>query len=215
MERTLDWKPNWDKRNNLYTIGGLDCYSNGAERTRIRRQRRVWLDQGREGACTGFGTAHALATPPMAFDFVNHVLAQGLYYEARRQDEWEGEDYDGSSVNGVMKAARLAGYVSEWRWCRTLPEVRHALSYHGALVIGVTWYEGMFDADINGMIRVDGEVVGGHCLELVGYDNGLYRLENSWGRDWGDNGGCFISEADLQLLLSDHGEFAVPKKIKT
>lgn len=216
-ERTLDWKPNWDEKNALFAVATMGCFAQGMHLPRVRRNRKVWLDQGREGACTGFGTAHALATPPLPWSTVDTEMARALYLEAQRQDEWEGEDYSGSSINGVMKAARLAGYISEWYWCQSLLEVRHALSNHGPVVIGVNWYEGMFDTDEQGSIHVTGQIMGGHALMLAGYKTlkdgtRVYRLENSWGQDWGHNGGCWITESDLQRLLEEHGEFACPEK---
>lgn len=216
IERTLDWEPNWDPKSDLFRLAALDCFVNGSERANIRRTKSVWLDQGREGACTGFGTGHVLASTPNSFRDIVDAVAFEIYYEARRQDEWPGEDYDGSSVNGAMRAARLMSYVREWRWCKTLAEVRHALSYHGPLVIGVNWYSGMFSPDAVGTLRISGTIAGGHALMLAGYKtvNGArwYRLENSWGPTWGDKGGCWISELDLQRLLNERGEFALPKK---
>lgn len=216
-ERTLDWRPNWDDRNEDFRIRQLDCFATGSERKNIWRHKIVWLDQGREGACTGFGTGHALASTPHPHYDITDAVAQEIYHLAQRNDEWAGEDYEGSSVNGAMKAARLLKRISEYRWCRTLSEVRHALSYHGPLIIGVNWYEGMFDTDQDGFIYITGRVAGGHALALVGYVtlNGahFYRLENSWGPSWGERGGCWIRESDLQRLLDEQGEFVYPKKI--
>src|SRR6478736_5743104 len=58
------------------------------------------LDQGREGACTGYGLAtvanyliRARGQDPNA----DEVSARMLYTMAKRYDEWPGEDYEGSS----------------------------------------------------------------------------------------------------------------------
>lgn len=217
-ERTLDWIPNWDQKNNLFLVSAFDCFTTGGHRANILRKKFVWLDQGREGACTGFGTTHVLASTPNSRPGVTYDTAIGIYQEAKRQDEWPGEDYDGSSVNGAMKAARLKGYITEWHWCKTLAEIQHALSYHGSVVIGVNWYEDMFEPDVNKTVHIGGALAGGHALMLAGYQsyNGArrYRLENSWGKTWGDNGGCWISESDLMRLLDENGEFSVPKKVR-
>lgn len=216
-EHALDWRPNPDPRSAMWTVSLADCYDRSADRLNIMRRKTVFLDQGREGACTGFGAEHVRALSPYPVQTSNSE-AQRVYYEARKQDEWEGEDYEGSSVNGAMKALRLQGKITEWRWCWTLPEVRHALAYHGAVEIGVWWYSGMWDADGRGFIHVTGTKVGGHALALSGYsrrpEGTMYRLENSWGPDWGDNGGAWISEFDLLQLLNDDGEFACPKKAR-
>jgi hypothetical protein len=40
-----------------------------------------------------------------------------------------------------------------------------------------------------------GQVVGGHCIIIVGYDDNklLYKFINSWGEKWGENGCGYIS----------------------
>ena len=65
------------------------------------------LDQGQEGACTGFGLACVVnylrwrkAGLPAKMESVS---ARMLYNFARRYDEYAGEDYDGSSCRGALK----------------------------------------------------------------------------------------------------------------
>lgn len=68
------------------------------------------LDQGQEGACTGFALASAITlmnrerhqklipqqVPPIA-------SARMLYEMAKINDEWPGEAYEGSSIRGALK----------------------------------------------------------------------------------------------------------------
>src|ERR671925_589907 len=58
------------------------------------------LDQGEEGACTGFGLAtvihYLLRTRRIVPDRVE-VSPWMLYDMARRYDEWPGENYEGAS----------------------------------------------------------------------------------------------------------------------
>lgn len=216
-ERTLDWTPNFDERNMVHRLAILDCYRIGGNKRSIMRTKRIVLDQGTEGACTGFGEEHVRALSPRRAAGVSNKTAQAIYQEAKKQDEWPGEDYDGSSVNGAMKAARLAGYIKAWRWAYSLDEVKHGLSYHGAAEIGVWWWSGMWDTDSSGFVKPTGTKVGGHALALAGYKNinggRAYRLENSWGPSWGDHGGAWIWEQDLEFLRTDDGEIAFPVKI--
>ena len=65
------------------------------------------LDQGQEGACTGFGLSCVInylrwckQGMPLKFESVSPRM---LYNFARRYDEYEGEDYDGSSCRGALK----------------------------------------------------------------------------------------------------------------
>lgn len=140
-----------------------------------------------------------------------------VYSRAKVEDEWPGEDYDGSSVNGAMRAGRALGHISAWHWAKTTQEAMHGVSYHGAGELGIWWYDGMFYPDEYGIVIPTGARAGGHALAYAGFqqsDTGvMHRLENSWGKDWGDQGGCWIRDADLQALLSDDGELAFPLKV--
>jgi predicted chitinase len=65
------------------------------------------LDQGQEGACTGFGLSCVVnylrwRKRGMAAG-LESVSPRMLYNFARRYDEYEGEDYDGSSCRGALK----------------------------------------------------------------------------------------------------------------
>ena len=74
------------------------------------------LDQGREGACTGFGLAtvanYLLLRRRVIPDPVP-VSARMLYDLARRYDEWPGENYSGSSARGAMKGWHKHGVCAE------------------------------------------------------------------------------------------------------
>lgn len=182
-------------------------------RNRLWKQ-SVWLDQGSEGACTGFGFAHVYGTTPRRKFFVNDEFGRQRYYRARQEDEWPGENYEGSSVLGVMEAAHKDGLIKSYHWAVTLSEIVYAVSYHGPLVMGVNWYQGMLNTDAAGYVRPTGRVVGGHALAIGGinWTNRCFILFNSWGRDWGRDGSARISFADMNLLLLENGEFALPKK---
>lgn len=77
------------------------------------------LDQGTEGACTGFGLAavanYLLSTRRVAPD-PNPVSPRMLYEMARRYDEWPGEGYDGSSARGAMKGWHKHGVCGDAAW---------------------------------------------------------------------------------------------------
>ena len=80
------------------------------------------LDQGTEGACTGFGLAAVInyllwsdarrqgrGVPPK-------VSTRMLFHLARFYDEWPGEDYQGSSCRGAMKGWHRHGVCAETLW---------------------------------------------------------------------------------------------------
>ena len=81
------------------------------------------LDQGNEGACTGFGLACVVnyllwtrhVTSGAKAGFTN-VSARMLYELARRYDEWPGERYEGSSCRGALKGWYKHGVCADELW---------------------------------------------------------------------------------------------------
>lgn len=225
-DRVLDWAPSHDPRSRSFAIRTLIT-------TEPVRRNKLWrvgpiLDQGREGACVGFGwTAENLATP-IAVD-LNRVAAnvprsptayaQDIYRRAQKIDEWAGENYEGTSVNAGAKICRENGTVLEYRWAFGINDVVNTVLAKGPVVLGINWYYNMYWAP-NGVLKPGGELVGGHCLLAVGYvlkspklngQDGLI-LQNSWGEDWGVRGLAEISLTDMDKLLRENGEAATATK---
>ena len=76
------------------------------------------LDQGEEGACTGFGlatVANYLLSRRKVVPDKAPVSARMLYEMARRYDEWPGENYSGSSARGAMKGWQKHGVCRRGR----------------------------------------------------------------------------------------------------
>jgi Papain family cysteine protease len=77
------------------------------------------LDQGQEGACTGFGlatVANYLLRRRRVMSDPTAVSPRMLYDMARRYDEWPGESYSGSSARGAMKGWHKHGVCAETVW---------------------------------------------------------------------------------------------------
>lgn len=77
------------------------------------------LDQGQEGACTGFGAAAAinlLKYLQSDSDELQIVSARMIYEMAKKHDEWPGEDYEGSSCRGAIKGWKNMGVCGDELW---------------------------------------------------------------------------------------------------
>lgn len=77
------------------------------------------LDQGEEGACTGFGLAtviHYLLRTRKDSPFKDKISPRMLYEMAKKYDEWEGEDYVGSSARGAIKGWHKHGVCLHKSW---------------------------------------------------------------------------------------------------
>lgn len=93
------------------------------------------LNQGREGACTGFGLAAVINLLLSNRKEKRAVSARMLYEIAKKFDEWEGEDYSGSSCRGAILgwyntgvcSEELAPYkASEQNWQLTIDRAKDA-----------------------------------------------------------------------------------------
>lgn len=171
---------------------------------------KTWLDQGQEGACTGFSWGHlAAARPrPRAMD---NAGAEAIYHRARQLDQYPGEDYEGSSVLGAAKACVDFGYITSYHWAFSVDELAHAVGYVGPAVLGINWYAGMAQTNDAGFVEATGALLGGHAILCNGVDvkRRSFRLHNSWGPQWGVAGECLVSYADIDRLLHEQGEAAI------
>jgi hypothetical protein len=221
----LNWQPNFDDRSKNFPV-------RGAVPQDVRTD-KMWstgpiLDQGREGACVGFGwTAEALSEPHAAnlalvgsaapHDPTQFALA--VYHRAQQIDDTPGEDYVGTSVLAGAKTMVEFGILEEYRWAFTIDDVIDSIIHKGPVVLGIKWYNDMYEAPA-GVLKPGGPLAGGHCITAVGYCTAASShtgqetivLQNSWGSSWGMGGTAQINVTDLAELLADQGEACVPFK---
>jgi C1A family cysteine protease len=108
-----------DFRDKLYLPSLINVPVEAPVGTFLRRKLPV-LNQGSEGACTGFALAtvvHYLnRTRAGALRDNELVSARMLYEMAKRNDRWSGEDYSGSSCRGAVKGWHKHGVCAEATW---------------------------------------------------------------------------------------------------
>jgi hypothetical protein len=169
-----------------------------------------WGDQGNTPMCVGYAWAHWIEDGPITHVSNTHpVVAPDLiYHEAQKVDEWPGENYDGTSVRGAAKYLRTAGKISSYLWAFDVNTLINTVLNIGPVVIGSNWYNNMFYPDGSGLIRVAGRLAGGHAYVINGVDTKTqrFRIKNSWGRSWGQQGHAYISFTDMSRLIRENGE---------
>lgn len=186
----------------------------------------LMLDQGNDGSCVGCGITAELAARPAEVQKLNYRFAkEKIYWEAQRNDEWSGGSYpgakpfyEGTSVLAGVKVAHSLGYFKGYYWADTFKALQMGMAYHGPAVIGINWYEGMFNMQEDGFIYPTGSIAGGHCclLTQINMKEEYFTLHNSWGDGWADMGAAKISFKTMRRLLAEEGEavFFVNRKSK-
>jgi hypothetical protein len=221
FDRRLDRIAAFDRRSLEFPVRGAlnDEQQELVTKTWSVPENTPVLDQGREGACVGFGVTHELLYYPVAVRGLDATFArEKIYWVAQEADPWPGGSYpeaspryEGTSVMYGVKAAADLGYYKEYRWATSEKEMALGVGYLGPAIIGVDWYEGMFKPNKDGYIRPSGEKMGGHCCLITGINvrSGYYTLHNSWGPSWGHNGNAKISRKDMAKLIADNGEVCI------
>lgn len=170
------------------------------------------FDQGQSGACVAFSLGHELnARPAEVQNVTDQWLRESLYWEAQRIDPWEGGSYpgaepfyEGTSVLAGVKVLHRMGAFESYRWAFGIDDLILGVGWNGPAVIGITWYEGMMWPESSNFIYPTGQWLGGHAILVSGVNikEERFLLRNSWGKDWGRNGECYLSFSDMEALLS-------------
>lgn len=216
----LGWEPHKDPRSRAHRAASPRMLTARPRSYRWAVRTVGALDQGKEGACTGFGMTAELAARPAEVDVTGgtghtsdaNAYAQRLYRAAQGIDRAEGRHYQaGATMLAAAKALARTGKVTEYRWAFGLTDVLTVLGRRGPVVLGIEWWDSMYEPD-GDVVRVAGSVVGGHCILARGVDVPGRRvlLRNSWGEGWGRGGDAWIGWDDLDRLLRADGEACVP-----
>jgi len=199
-------------------------------------------DQGTDGSCTGFGLAAAIDLLIRRSGRRISVSSRMLYEMAKHYDEWRGHLYEGSSCRGTIKgwynmgvcresyypydpdniprftvrAAKDARSNTAGAYYRIGPRISDyhaALNETGVVYCSAAVHDGWDRPDRRtGTIPFVKEAPWGHAFAIVGYDRDGFRIQNSWGRRWGQSGTALWTYEDWITNVRDAWVFrlAVP-----
>ena len=186
----------------------------------------IILNQRSEGACTGFAIAAAINLLIARSNGDTTASARMLYEMAKRHDEWEGENYSGSSLRGAIHGWKNMGVCEDKVWPYFVNPARRGdltverainarnctlgayyrlrpviSDYHAALneagvVVVSAKVHAGWNQPIDGKIQLHEKIEGGHAFVIVGYDEKGFWVQNSWGTSWGNNGLALWSYED-------------------
>lgn len=210
----LDRRVRFDERSRSY---GIAPFVAGTPRRKTiwRMPKNFPLNQGTEGACVGFGWSGELACEPIVIP-ADKDRAMRIYRLAREVDQAAGLNFpDGASLLAGAQVCKSNNWIIGYRWAFGIQDVIDTLCAKGPVLLGIPWYESMYTPEYNGLIRVNGQIAGGHCILATGYwpDHpqlgNVIELTNSWGRSYGIEGRGYIREIDLAALLKQDGEACI------
>ena len=189
----------------------VDLTDQTRPRTKFWRRGAAY-DQGQTPECVANTGKGILNSSPLSaavpYAIRTSYNRHDFYVGAQKNDQWWGENYEGTSGLGLCRYLRSVGLIESYHWCFGLDDVLLTLSHVGPVGIGINWTDDMFRPDSNGYVRPTGGVAGGHEVELTGIDVGRRRvtLTNSWGTGWGMHGRAYLTFDDLGTLLADDGD---------
>lgn len=206
-----------DPRDNKYRMSAAPRMIEG-EKTYNYWNDSIWfLDQGPQPHCVEYSLHHYMLDSPHTHGGPPLWQWGELYRQAQLVDEWEGEDYEGTSVRAGAKVLLDWGYLEQYLWAWDIDSIINAVLYSGPVIVGTNWYSGMYNTDSKGYIHASGRLMGGHAYDINGVNtkSEFFRIKNSWSRVWGNNGRAKISFTDMERLINEYGEalLAVESKV--
>lgn len=186
-------------------------------------------DTGPEGTTVGFSVAYAMqAAIKNATGRTVALSPRSIYVAAKKYDDWPGEDYEGTSVLGALKAVKEVGAYLESDWpysnktkpesgtnpayrissyteVRGVEQILSAMQEGKCVISAVTVTEDFDKAGPDGRvtIRLPLRQLGAKSICLVGYEGerGEFKFANDWGPNWGLRGFGVIRDTDLLRIL--------------
>ena len=166
-------------------------------------------------------TADHLFSPAFVYNQINGGKDEGSYiFHALDLAVSQGmatlgrmpySDTDYLTQPSAAARAEAADYkAAEWYRINDTSQIKAALVNRNPVIAGITVYQQLMD--LHGPESVyntaSGQSLGGHAVTIVGYDDnrygGAFKVINSWGRSWGDDGYFWMPYAfAAQNVLSE------------
>lgn len=180
-----------------------------------------WGNQGSTEECTAYSWTHWVEDT-MLNDKLFEQLKKPLwnmddfYHKLQKNDGIPGIGYQGSTVRAGAKVLKEMNVIEEYRWASTVDEIAQCILTIAPMVVGTTWFMDMFKPDRRYHVHAEGSSAGGHAYVLNGVDTDqkIFRIKNSWGKDWGDGGHAYISFDDFDKLLKMGGQACIAVREK-
>lgn len=210
-----------DKRN--YKIADFFSDLTGHDPVDVVLKAGPVLDQGNTPECVGHASYGSLLCEPESMvpePLVSpQPFAAKIWSQAQLVDPGYPAPDDGTTIHAAAKvlsdptnavlASNSRAFITSYAWSQTSFWITRFVSLRRKpVILGIDWYQDMFQPDPNGLVHLTGPIVGGHAILLYGVSvaDKTVRIRNSWGKDWGVDGDFFLKWDDLDTLLAAGGE---------
>jgi hypothetical protein len=182
----------------------------------------IW-DQGNTPQCVAYSSLKWLTAGPIANKATADQTAE-FYKRCQQNDEWDGEDYEGTSVRAAFKVLQARGFIQSYYWAFDVAAAANFILSTGPMVFGTIWTEAMFEP-VRGILPpdLDSPIAGGHAYLIIGVNKkikcpdktlGAFRVVNSWGSSWGQSGRAWLPFSLADKLFKEDGEAVCATEIK-
>lgn len=227
MRPELDRRPRWDDRSLSFR---LRPYLAGAVRRKTvwKTTDRLPLNQRTGGGSVGFGWASMMEQVDSVGFPATEQAIRAIVEGASLDDARPGGYVVGQSLLGAARHLKRNGFISGYRWAFDVDEVLDCLCVFGPILLGIPWFESMYNPRPDGILEVNGPGVGGHVLLADAYipvqdamrmnlgPTELIRVIPSLGRGYGVGGRAYLRVMDLKFLMKPEnaGEGVVPLNMR-
>lgn len=148
--------------------------------------------------CYGRQTGHSCSTGWIPNEALDAVKGGGLVDEACFPYTDHDQDCGGRCADWSGRLTK----ISNWQnLTGRAADIKTWVSTKGPCVACFAVYNDFFAYKSGVYHHVSGELAGGHCIAIVGYDDaaGCWICKNSWAASWGDNGFFKIAYGDSAI----------------
>ena len=196
-------------------VGWAIAYALKSYQEKVDEGWNFYLSNGRVSAARVFSPSfiynqcnHGQNVPILYMDAFNILSEEGAATWADMP--YKADDFVSKPGPDVIK--RAARYkIDFWRQVniQDIKEVKSHLHAGYPVLIGASVDEAFVKLPAGQTWNAIGTAIGGHAMVVVGYDDAqrAFRLMNSWGSQWGDNGFCWV-DYDLFRKVVNEGYVA-------
>lgn len=206
------------------TISGLHGTPHRLTRWRTRP---TPLNQGRLGYSTGFGWAAMLENVDSERLPGSEGAAIQIAQGAHQDDQAHSRNrVVGASLLGGARYAMSQGWITGHVWTWSVDGVIDILCSYGPVLLGVPWFDSMYEPNEYGIVSANGTQVGRHAILATAYipahealklgygPTNLVEFVPNLGMGYGVRGRAYLRLMDLAFMMKTEGEAVVPMNMQ-